>query len=270
MGIFIGTSTANQKEISIGASQIGEVYVGSDLVWKKGGGEIVYDPPAWLYYEGQTGLDIYGMDLLPYGRFEGNGNYPETGTASYSGGIDTNNDVTAFIVYNRSDILYGLSISALERLRPTSTGYPVRAVRNVVPEDGGYVLGKSIANAYTDIDGNTYDGVMLAYRVWTKPPIRTTRFSDGTPIPEENSTFMTVLEAKEAKRHYRSFPSGYSVMYYNGMAITGNRGLKTLVSSGTLGWRVPVRYDIFELRNSTDIQGKAYNMKSTRINQRIV
>lgn len=35
MGIFIGTSTANQKEISIGASQIGEVYVGSDLVWRK-------------------------------------------------------------------------------------------------------------------------------------------------------------------------------------------------------------------------------------------
>lgn len=35
MGIFIGTSTENQKEISIGASQIGEVYVGSDLVWKK-------------------------------------------------------------------------------------------------------------------------------------------------------------------------------------------------------------------------------------------
>lgn len=265
MGIFIGTSTENQKEISIGASQIGEVYVGSDLVWKKGGGEIVYDPPAWLYYEGQTGLDIYGMDLLPYGKFTGNGNYPETGTVSYSGGIDTStNDATALVVRNATDNLAGLSIFTSESNRPTSTGYPVRAVRNIVPEDGGYVLGKSIANAYTDIDGTTYDGVMLVNRVWTKPPIRTTRFSDGTPIPEDNSTFITRLEAK---RHYRSFPSGYSVMYYNGMGITGNRGLKTLVSSGTLGWRVPTRADIQSLINSSFTQGKAYNMKSIRINQ---
>lgn len=41
-----------------------------------------------------------------------------------------------------------------------------------------------IANAVTDIDGNSYDAVKIGNQVWMAKNLRTTRYADSTSIPE--------------------------------------------------------------------------------------
>jgi len=242
---------------------IGKVYVGDVLVFQKNIG-IQYPPPAWLFYEGQIGLDSYGFEFLPYDQFYGNDNYGNFGSFGIIGGMDTiNNDVIGITASRLNNTIGTFSISTLPENRPTTSGYAVRAVRPLNVNDGTYVIGTIISNAYTDIDGNQYDGIMIGSRVWTSTYIKTSKFSDGTLIPDENANFST---RTEAKRHVISYPSGYEITYYNGMAITGNQGIKTLISSGSDGWRIPTSSDFYDLRNTIGLTN-AHILKSTRINE---
>ena len=43
---------------------------------------------------------------------------------------------------------------------------------------------KVLTDAVTDIDGNSYDAVKLGNQVWMAENLRTTRYADGTSIPE--------------------------------------------------------------------------------------
>ena len=46
---------------------------------------------------------------------------------------------------------------------------------------------ETIPDAVTDVDGNHYDAVRIGDQVWMKQYLRTTRYADGTEIPQ--STF---------------------------------------------------------------------------------
>lgn len=259
MGIFIGTSTENQKEISIGASQIGEVYVGSDLVWKKSSSN-TWDSPAWNYSEGMQGLDTYGFNLLPYGR------------VSY-GGIQETPDTTAFIpgrisasvtlFFNLWCSSHNGYISTGYRTVDNQYNYEIRAVRDYsITRDGAQINGKIIPNAYTDIDGNMYDGTIIGDRVWTTSGLKTSRYSDGTAIP---------ITTTGSGRWELDYSSGFHVTFYGDIVLIGGAdGSRDLVSA-TDGWRTPLIGDLTSLKASFDaIEGSAHgtrHIKSTRVKQ---
>jgi uncharacterized protein (TIGR02145 family) len=95
-------------------------------------------------------------------------------------------------------------------------------------------------NLVKDIDGNSYQTVQIGDQIWMKENLRTTKFNDGTVIPEDNLTWNERTDA--AWSHVNEDPANnarYGKLY-NGFAVI----------SGKLcpeGWRMPTVDDWDEL-----------------------
>jgi uncharacterized protein (TIGR02145 family) len=92
----------------------------------------------------------------------------------------------------------------------------------------------------TDVDGNTYNTVLIGTQCWTKENLRVTKYRDGTTIPDETSGAWSTL-ATGARTDYTGatgIPVGqtYVTTYgylYNWFAVNDARGLCPT------GWHVP-------------------------------
>lgn len=103
----------------------------------------------------------------------------------------------------------------------------------------------------TDFDGNIYTTLILGEQCWMRENMRTTHFSDGTPIELGTSCSLT-----EPRRHYPNNDSSSVSSYgylYNWRAAT-NRDSITNVSYDVqgicpIGWHLPSRAEWEQLVN---------------------
>jgi uncharacterized protein (TIGR02145 family) len=92
----------------------------------------------------------------------------------------------------------------------------------------------------TDIDGNVYHTITIGFQVWMVENLKTTRFSDGSPIP---------LATDKTWGEWKSTSAAYC--WYNDDAATYKNTYGALynwyaVNTGKLapkGWHVPSRFD---------------------------
>ena len=102
-------------------------------------------------------------------------------------------------------------------------------------EDTDYDSSSSI----TDADGNVYTSVTIGTQEWMVENLRTTKYNDGTPIPNVTSNSDWSSLSTGAWSHYDNDSSQYESMYgklYNWYAVETGKLCPT-------GWHVPTDAD---------------------------
>jgi uncharacterized protein (TIGR02145 family) len=97
----------------------------------------------------------------------------------------------------------------------------------------------------TDIDGNTYNTITIGTQVWMKENLKTTKYNDGTAIPNITIGDVWNYLATGAYCDYDNIP-GNSTTYgrlYNWYAVDNNADTKVASNGGKnvcpIGWHVP-------------------------------
>ena len=108
------------------------------------------------------------------------------------------------------------------------------------------------AATVTDIDGNTYNTVLIGNQCWMKENLRTTRYADGTSIPMDDST-STTTAYRYAPDENSSNVSKYGYLYNWPAVMHGARSSKSNPSGVQgicpKGWHVPSDAEWSELTN---------------------
>ena len=116
----------------------------------------------------------------------------------------------------------------------------------------------------TDVDKNTYKTLKIGTQEWMSENLRTTKYSDGTPIPNVTDSAQWSNLSTGAWCHYDNVSSQYDATYgklYNWYAVNTNK----LCPSG---WHVPtetdwtVLIDYLASNGNKGTQGKALKSKS--------
>ncbi len=92
-------------------------------------------------------------------------------------------------------------------------------------------------------DGNVYNTVRIGNQVWMAENLRTTRFIDGTPIPEVQDTNTW----KSAKTPAMCWPHNNRAAYHDSYGILYNYEVASSNKLAPAGWRVPTEQDFEEL-----------------------
>ena len=110
-------------------------------------------------------------------------------------------------------------------------------------QNGGYVIipGISLANgSIPDADGNVYTSVTIGTQEWMTENLRTTKYSDGTAIPNVTDNDEWSNLSTGAWSHYDNDSSQYDATYgklYNWYATSDSRNLCPT------GWHVSTDFD---------------------------
>ena len=121
----------------------------------------------------------------------------------------------------------------------------------------------TINSTITDADGNVYTSVTIGTQEWMSENLRTTKYSDGTTIPNVTGTSEWRALSTGAWSHYDNDSSQYEAMYgklYNWYAVNTSKLCPT-------GWHVPtdaewtVLTDYLAADGHSGAEGKA--LKST-------
>ena len=104
---------------------------------------------------------------------------------------------------------------------------------------------KEVDNFIKDIDGNVYTYITIGTQVWMKENLKTTKYNDGTAIPNKTDNTAWAALATGAYSDYSNNP-GDSTMYgrlYNWFAVDNNAGTKVASNGGKnvcpTGWHLP-------------------------------
>jgi uncharacterized protein (TIGR02145 family) len=125
-----------------------------------------------------------------------------------------------------------------------------------------FVCGTSMVN---DIDGNTYNTVLIGSQCFTKENLKTTKYNDGSNIPDETnispvSDWQNLTSgARTSHAHRVNYVAVYGYLY-NAYAVHDSRKLCPL------GWSVPTEAEWTTLRThlgGSSIAGRA--MKATTL-----
>ena len=111
----------------------------------------------------------------------------------------------------------------------------------------------------TDYDNNVYNTVQIGNQCWMKENLRTTKYADGTPIDQGNSTSTTV-----AYWYYPNNNSSNKATYgllYNWKAVMRNSSSSSANPSGVqgicpTGWHVPSYAEWTQLTNYVSSQSQ--------------
>lgn len=141
-----------------------------------------------------------------------------------------------------------------------STKYRVRGFATNVTgtAHGEYAQFTTADNVILDIDGNVYSYVQIGTQTWMASNLKTTRYRDGSPIPNvTNSTAWSGLSSGAWANYDNN--AAYDAIYgklYNWYAVSDSRNLCPL------GWHVPSDAEWTVLSNflGTDV---GFKMKAT-------
>jgi len=152
------------------------------------------------------------------------------------------------------------SISGLE----PNTMYYVRAYATNSEGTGyGSTLSFTTLEEVTDADGNVYETVVIGTQEWFAGNLKTTRYNDGTPIPNvTDNTDWSKLTTTGAYAWYGNDEATYKNAYgalYNGYAVSTGKLCPT-------GWHVPTDAEWTTLIDYAGGEGVAGGkLKSTRM-----
>ncbi|TKG91582.1 hypothetical protein EYV94_21390 [Puteibacter caeruleilacunae] len=100
----------------------------------------------------------------------------------------------------------------------------------------------------TDVDGNVYEVVRIGRQIWMAENLKTTRYSDGTPIDlvESKDRWTKLAKEERAYCYYdnnRAYGEHFGYLY-NWMAVSNGEGYSTDNPSGIQGispegWHIP-------------------------------
>lgn len=123
-----------------------------------------------------------------------------------------------------------------------------------------------IENTITDINGNVYQTVKIGSQIWTAVNIRTTKYTDGTPIAHVPNADEWGKLNSPAYCFYDNKDYGDSIEQYGALYnwyVVDPSNLKKIAPEG---WRVPTDADWTTLENYLSSNGKNWD-KSTSGNK---
>jgi uncharacterized protein (TIGR02145 family) len=172
-----------------------------------------------------------------------NANYSST-TVTFEYGLTTDYGSIAPAIPSPVTGNTGTNVSAelTDLTSVTTYHFRIKAVNSLGTE---YGTDMSFTTLLADIDGNVYTTVTIGTQVWMKENLNTTKYNDGTAVPNitDNTAWSTLITG--AYSDYNNTPSN-STTYgrlYNWYAVDNNE-LTKLASNGgknvcPTGWHVP-------------------------------
>ena len=111
----------------------------------------------------------------------------------------------------------------------------------------------------TDIDGNVYNTVQIGQQCWMRENLRTTRYADGTLIPQGEG-FSTSVGYRYRPMNDSSLVSNYGLLYNWAAVMRGMSG-STATPIGVQGicpdgWHVPNSAECMQLLQVVETQGQ--------------
>ncbi len=113
----------------------------------------------------------------------------------------------------------------------------------IIDTDGTLIeiVNCSAGSVIRDVDGNYYSTIDINGLTWFKENLRTTKYSDGTPIPNKSDDASWRNDRDGA---YDVYPDNCFGFFYNWYAVDNSKGLCPT------GWRVPTADEFKSLRNA--------------------
>lgn len=119
----------------------------------------------------------------------------------------------------------------LSNLQPTTTYYIRAYATNGISTYYGNELSFTTTELVTDIDGNVYNTVTIGTQTWMVQNLRTTKFRDGTPIPNvtdgiawtelTTSAYCNINNNPNVSTIFGRLYNGYTVFNSSNLAPTG-------------------------------------------------
>lgn len=212
--------------------------------------------PRWNKNDTHYGTNNFGFNALPGGyRDSNNGIFIDAGNHGHWWSSTENDATYAWDWYMA--YCYG---GVFRYYGSKRDGFSVRCVKDYT---GSQPNGTIISNDYTDGDGNTYDAVVIGEQLWTVENLHTTKYQNGTNIPNvtNGSTWKGLTTGAYCwyNNDYNTWGVHYGALY-NWYAV--NSGL---VNNN--GYRVPSDADWTKLTDylintnwCNDIEVTSYNV----------
>jgi uncharacterized protein (TIGR02145 family) len=124
--------------------------------------------------------------------------------------------------------------------------YSYNTVGNSLTYSNELILNTAAINV-TDIDGNTYQSVVICNQTWTKSNLNVSKYTDGTPIPQVTGPTQWANLTKGAWCYYNNTTANgtiygklynwYAVVGIYDAASTNNPALRKKLAP--MGWHIP-------------------------------
>ena len=216
MPIYIGISTKNQQQISLGNTQYSKVYCGDKLVWSKGF-PLANSKYGYLYnwYAATGGTFVAGWHLPSQTEFETLQTYlggntvaggklkeigvnhwdsPNTGADNSSGFMSYGSgwrNVNGTFGYFKKNTAYRTHtvgfIPTVHWVLQTSYNFASSVIWEVEDTRGMSIrllCDSTTDPGFVDIDGKRYKTVKIGNQVWMAENLQAKRYANGVVIPE--------------------------------------------------------------------------------------
>jgi uncharacterized protein (TIGR02145 family) len=190
----------------------------------------------------------------------------DVGSDGYYLDVATDSAFTAFVAgYNNKDVGKVFSYNVTGISASTNYFYRIRAYNEIGSSDNSNTipLSTGIDNRIIDLDGNVYDILRIGTKEWTIQNLKTTKYADGTPIPNITDIGDWIADVTGAYCYYNNdiaYKSEYGALY-NWYAVDNIHNLVdgqfTQGGVPSIGWRVPLASDFDELISDFGGEGSA-------------
>jgi len=189
--------------------------------------------PRWNEDTTYYGTNNFGFNSIPGGRVWG-----DFGYIGYFGYWWSATEYSTYNAWSRG-MYYSFS-NVGRSYDNKEVGFSVRCVKDYT---GTQPNGTILTNDYTDGDGNTYDAVVIGKQLWTVENLYTTKYQNGTNIPNvtDNTDWKNLTTGAYCwyDNDYTTYGQYYGALY-NWYAVDNG-----LVNNN--GYRVPSDADWTQL-----------------------
>jgi len=190
------------------------------------------------YWGGIAGpLDTYNFSVIPSGWY-----IPNQIPSGFFG-INIVAAIWAIGISNSFAMTFdstgGVSTMSSVSATVKTYGFSVRLVRDILTGEDLLDDGTIIPDAYTDVDGNKYDGVKIDDKVYTKSNLKVKKYANGTQIPASITQsavggycvypFLGVRDSEaEIIQEYGLLYNYYALISANGLVTPGDDNWRIL------------------------------------------